>query len=157
MKAEHPPIYLYTDGSSRGNPGPGGWGVVLVCGALRKELSGGSASTTNNRMELTAVIEGLKAIKWKNATVHIWSDSSYVVNAIEKGWLEDWVANDFRDKQRKKKKNEELWREYLEQSRGFDLHFHWLKGHAGHPENERCDALAFAQATAYSSNSEAIK
>ena len=131
--------------------------MVLVCGELRKELSGGSASTTNNRMELTAVIEGLKAIRWKNATVHIWSDSSYVVNAIEKGWLEDWVANDFRDKQRKKKKNEELWREYLEYSRGFDLHFHWLKGHAGHPEHERCDALAFAQATAYSSNSEAIK
>ena len=147
MDNQHPPIYLYTDGSSRGNPGPGGWGVVLVCGNLRKELSGGEASTTNNRMELTAVIEGLKAIKWKDATVHIWSDSSYVVNAIEKGWLAQWLANDFRNKNKKKKANEELWREYVSCSEGMDLHFHWLKGHAGHPENERCDELAFEEAT----------
>ena len=143
MAAKRPPIYLYTDGSSRGNPGPGGWGAVLVCGDKRKEISGGEALTTNNRMELTAVIEGLKAI------VHIWSDSTYVVKAIEEGWLEGWIANGFKDKHNKKKKNEELWREYVEASRGFDLHFHWLKGHAGHPENERCDAMAFAQATAY--------
>ena len=144
MPEKRPPIYLYTDGSSRGNPGPGGWGVVLGCGDLRKELSGGEALTTNNRMELTAVIEGLKAIKWKNATVHIWSDSSYVVKAIEEGWLDGWILNGF-----KKKKNEDLWREYVEASYGFDLHFHWLKGHAGHPENERCDALAFAQASVF--------
>ena len=104
MTEKRPPIYLYTDGSSRGNPGPGGWGVVLVCGNLRKELSGGEASTTNNRMELTAVIEGLKAIKWKDATVHIWSDSSYVVNAIEKGWLAQWLANDLTSKTRTRRK-----------------------------------------------------
>ena len=144
MTEKHPPIYLYTDGSSRGNPGPGGWGVVLVCGKMRKELSGGEASTTNNRMELTAVIEGLRASKWKDATVHIWSDSSYVVKAVEEGWLANWVAINF-----KKKKNEDLWRDYLAVSEGRELHFHWLKGHAGHPENERCDELAFAQATAY--------
>ena len=149
MPQKRPPIFLYTDGSSRGNPGPGGWGVVLVCGDKRKELSGGEALTTNNRMELTAVIEGLKAIKWKNATVEVWSDSSYVVKAIEEGWLEGWIANGFRDKHNKKKKNEELWMEYVEVSKGFDLHYHWLKGHAGHPENERCDALAFAQASLY--------
>jgi len=149
MEAKHPPIYLYTDGSSRGNPGPGGWGAVLLCGSLRKEMSGGEASTTNNRMELKAVIEGLKAIKWRDATVHIWSDSSYVVKAITEGWLDGWVANDFRDKNRKKKKNEELWLEYLEVSSGLDLHFHWLKGHAGHPENERCDQMAFEQASRF--------
>jgi len=141
---QRPPIYLYTDGSSRGNPGPGGWGVVLICGKLRKEMSGGEALTTNNRMELTAVIEGLKAIKWKDATVHIWSDSSYVVKAIEEGWLEKWVASDF-----KKKKNPDLWMEFIEASKGLTLNFHWLKGHAGHPENERCDRLAFEAASQF--------
>ena len=149
MPEKRPPIYLYTDGSSRGNPGPGGWGAVLVCGQMRKEISGGEPLTTNNRMDLTAVIEGLKAIKWKKATVHIWSDSSYVVKAIEEGWLEGWLANGFRDKNKKKKKNEDLWLEYVEVSKGHDLHFHWLKGHAGHPENERCDAMAFAQASVF--------
>lgn len=141
---QRPPIYLYTDGSSRGNPGPGGWGVVLICGKLRKEMSGGEALTTNNRMELTAVIEGLKAIKWKDATVHIWSDSSYVVKAIEEGWLDKWVACGF-----KKKKNPDLWMEFIEASKGLTLNFHWLKGHAGHPENERCDRLAFEAASRY--------
>ena len=145
MSGKHPPIYLYTDGSSRGNPGPGGWGVVLVCGSMRKEMSGGEALTTNNRMELTAVIEGLRAIKWNDATVHIWSDSSYVVEAVEKGWLSHWISIGF-----KKKKNVDLWREYLAVSAGKDIHFHWLKGHAGHPENERCDEMAFARATEYS-------
>ncbi len=149
METLRPPIYLYTDGSCRQNPGPGGWGAILVCGSLRKELSGGEALTTNNRMELMAVIEGLKAIKWKDAVVHIWSDSEYVVKAIEEGWLRAWLANDFKDKNNKKKKNEELWREFAELAENFTLHFHWLKGHAGHPENERCDQLAFAQATAF--------
>ena len=122
---------------------------MLVCGQMRKEISGGEALTTNNRMELTAVIEGLKAIKWKKATVHIWSDSSYVVKAIEEGWLAAWLANGFRSKNKKKKKNEDLWLEYVEVSKGYDLHFHWLKGHAGHPENERCDAMAFARASQF--------
>jgi len=126
--SERPVIYLYTDGAASGNPGPGGWGVVLKCGGLRKELSGGFALTTNNRMELLAVIKGLEAIKWQDAEVEVWSDSQYVVNTLTKGW--------------KRKKNSDLWSRYDTVSRGFRITFHWLKGHAGHPENERCDALA---------------
>lgn len=123
-------IFLYTDGASSGNPGPGGWGAVLVCGQARKELSGGFALTTNNRMELLAVIKGLEAIRWKDATVEVWSDSQYVVNTVEKGW--------------KRKKNNDLWARYDELSKGFSISMHWIKGHAGHPENERCDRLAVA-------------
>ena len=136
---QKPAIYLYTDGASSGNPGPGGWGAVLICGSLRKELSGGFARTTNNRMELLAVIKGLEAIRWQGATVEVYSDSSYVVNAVEQGWLEGWVATGFR-----KKKNRDLWMRFRELYKKNSVHFHWLKGHAGHPENERCDALAVA-------------
>ncbi len=125
---QRPVIQLYTDGAASGNPGPGGWGAVLKCGALRKELSGGFALTTNNRMELLAVIEGLRAIKWQDANVEIWSDSKYVVNTLTQGW--------------KRKKNIDLWDRYDAAAAGFNITFHWLKGHAGHPENERCDALA---------------
>ena len=132
-------IYLYTDGAASGNPGPGGWGAVLVCGALRKEMSGGFALTTNNRMELLAVIMGLEAIKWENATVEVWSDSSYVVKAVEEKWLDKWVATGF-----KKKKNSDLWLRFLPLYKKHQVTFHWLKGHAGHPENERCDRLAVA-------------
>ena len=121
-------IYLYTDGASSGNPGPGGWGAVLVCGELRKEMSGGYALTTNNRMELLAVIKGLQAIRWPGAEVEVWSDSQYVVNTVTKGW--------------KRKKNHDLWARFDDLSAGFTLQFHWLRGHAGHPENERCDRLA---------------
>ena len=121
-------IFLYTDGAASGNPGPGGWGVVLVCGNLRKELSGGFALTTNNRMELLAVIKGLEAIRWRGASVEVWSDSQYVVNTLSKGW--------------KRKKNHDLWARYDLLSQRFSLTFHWVKGHAGHPENERCDRLA---------------
>lgn len=124
------PIYLYTDGAASGNPGPGGYGAVLVCGALRKELSGGFALTTNNRMELLAVIKGLEAIRWKGAEVNVFSDSTYVVNTITKNW--------------KRKKNKDLWARFDELSRDFRLNFNWIKGHAGHPENERCDSLAVA-------------
>ncbi len=130
-------IYLYTDGAASGNPGPGGWGVVLKCGALRKEMSGGFRLTTNNRMELLAVIMGLEAIKWQNATVEVWSDSSYVVKAITEGWLPKWIATGF-----KKKKNADLWLRFQAVSSQHNVTFHWLKGHAGHPENERCDRLA---------------
>ena len=132
-------IYLYTDGAASGNPGPGGWGAVLVCGDLRKEMSGGFALTTNNRMELLAVIMGLEAIKWENATVEVWSDSSYVVKAVEEKWLDKWVATGF-----KKKKNSDLWLRFLPLYKKHQVTFHWLKGHAGHPENERCDRLAVA-------------
>ena len=134
-----PTIYLYTDGAASGNPGPGGWGAVLVCGDLRKEMSGGFALTTNNRMELLAVIKGLEAIRWENATVEVWSDSSYVVKAVEEKWLDKWLATGF-----EKKKNSDLWLRFLPLYRKHQVTFHWLKGHAGHPENERCDRLAVA-------------
>ena len=135
--AEKPVIYLYTDGASSGNPGPGGYGVVLKCGDLRKEMSGGFALTTNNRMELLAVITGLEAIKWSNAVVEVWSDSTYVVKAVTEGWLDNWVRKGF-----KKVKNPDLWLRFLPLYRSHRVTFHWLKGHAGHPENERCDVLA---------------
>lgn len=133
------PIFLYTDGAASGNPGPGGYGVVLKCGNLEKELSGGFSLTTNNRMELLAVIKGLEAIKWPNAEVHVYSDSSYVVNAINKGWLENWKRKNF-----SKVKNPDLWIRFNSLYECHRVTFHWIKGHAGHPENERCDALAVA-------------
>ena len=131
------PINLYTDGASRGNPGPGGYGVVLVCGPHRKELSGGFSCTTNNRMELLAVIVGLEAIKRPNAQVNIYSDSSYVVKAVNEGWLNNWLKKGLH-----KQKNADLWERFLRISSKHQLRFFWVKGHAGHPENERCDKLA---------------
>ena len=136
---QRPPIFLFTDGASSGNPGPGGYGVVLKCAGREMEMSGGFSLTTNNRMELLAVIKGLEAIRWQNAEVHVYSDSSYVVNAINKGWLENWKRKGYA-----KVKNPDLWMRF---ARLYDMHrvsFHWIKGHAGHPENERCDALAVA-------------
>ena len=130
-------IQLYTDGASRGNPGPGGYGVVLKCGPHYKELSAGYACTTNNRMELMAVIEGLEAIKRKNAVVHVYSDSSYVVKAINEGWLQKWIMKGL-----EKQKNPDLWQRFLKIYRKHNVTFFWVKGHAGHPENERCDKLA---------------
>lgn len=134
-----PPIYLYTDGASSGNPGPGGYGVVLKCADRALELSGGFSLTTNNRMELLAVIKGLEAIKWQNAVVHVYSDSSYVVKAINEGWLENWKRKGFA-----KVKNPDLWMRLSSLLACHRVSFNWIKGHAGHPENERCDALAVA-------------
>ena len=134
-----PTIYLYTDGAASGNPGPGGYGVVLKCGTRVKEISGGFAKTTNNRMELLAVIIGLEAIKWENARVEVWSDSKYGVSAITEGWLEKWILKGW-----KKVKNPDLWQRFLPLYRAHQVTFHWIKGHAGHPENERCDRLAVA-------------
>ena len=136
-----PPIFLYTDGASSGNPGPGGYGVVLKCAGREMEMSGGFSLTTNNRMELLAVIKGLEAIRWENAEVHVYSDSSYVVNAINKGWLENWQRKGFA-----KVKNPDLWMRLLPLLLKHRVAFHWIKGHAGHPENERCDELATAAA-----------
>ena len=113
--------------------------MVLKCGTFVKEISGGFAKTTNNRMELLAVIVGLEAIKWDNARVEVWSDSKYVVNAITEGWLEKWILKDW-----KKVKNPDLWQRFLPLYRAHQVTFHWIKGHAGHPENERCDRLAVA-------------
>ena len=141
MNSERPPIYLYTDGSSRGNPVPGGYGVVLVCGNLRREMSEGFALTTNNRMELLAVIRGLRAIKWTGAQVHVVSDSSYVVNAINKGWIRSWQQRGFA-----KVKNVDLWLQLIPLLNMHSVVFHWIKGHAGHPENEKCDQMAVAAA-----------
>ena len=139
QQAQRPPIYLYTDGASSGNPGPGGYGVVLKCGSMEKEMSGGFSLTTNNRMELLAVIKGLEAIKWNNAEVHVVSDSSYVVKAINEGWLETWRKRGYA-----RVKNPDLWMRLEPLLRLHRVAFHWIKGHAGHPENERCDRLAVA-------------
>ena len=126
-------IFLYTDGAASGNPGPGGYGVVLKCEGYEKEMSGGFACTTNNRMELLAVIVGLEAVKWRNARVEVYSDSSYVVKAVNENWLENWQRRAW-----KKVKNVDLWYRFIEVYRRHRVTFHWLKGHAGHPENERC-------------------
>lgn len=131
------PILIYTDGACSGNPGKGGYGAILKCGSLYKEISEGYALTTNNRMELLSVIEALEMIKWDNASVTIWSDSSYVVNAVEKGWLFNWEKKLFNGKA-----NEDLWVRFLKVYRRHKVKFVWIKGHAGHPENERCDELA---------------
>lgn len=139
VENRRPVIYLYTDGAASGNPGPGGYGAVLKCNGAVKELSGGFARTTNNRMELLAVIKGLEAIRWQNATIEVWSDSTYVVKAITDGWLMNWERKGF-----KKVKNVDLWTRFIPLYRAHQVTFHWIKGHAGHPENERCDALAVA-------------
>jgi ribonuclease HI len=135
--ADKKQIFLFTDGAAKGNPGPGGYGVVLKFGKHQKELSEGFIETTNNRMELLAVIAGLEALTTNNHPVAIYSDSKYVVDAINKGWLSKWVKTGF-----KKKKNIDLWQRFLPLQKKFNLSFHWVKGHAGHPENERCDELA---------------
>jgi len=132
-------IEIYTDGASSGNPGPGGYGVILRSGQHYKELSAGYRKTTNNRMELLAVIKALEALKNPNQTVTIHSDSKYVIDAIEKRWVHGWVAKGFKDK-----KNKDLWLRYLELSKLHRINFVWVRGHNGHPENERCDQLAVA-------------
>ena len=129
---------MYTDGSSRGNPGPGGYGTLLIFGQRRKELSLGYRLTTNNRMELMAVIAGLKALKNNKLPVIVYSDSKYVVRAIEEGWLNNWMRTDFKGG----KKNSDLWKEYFRLSRPFNIKLKWVKGHADNPFNNRCDELA---------------
>lgn len=135
-------ISLYTDGSSRGNPGPGGFGAVLIWGTHRKEISQGYRRTTNNRMELLAVIEGLEIIKNREIPVVVYSDSQYVVNAVEKGWLTTWIKTNFKGD----KKNPDLWKRYYNLSKEFTIKFVWVKGHANNPLNNRCDELATAAA-----------
>lgn len=130
-------ITIYTDGSSRGNPGPGGFGVVLISGKHRKEISKGFVLTTNNRMELMSVITGLEALKRDGEPVTIYSDSKYVVDAVEKGWVFGWEKKDF-----KGKKNPDLWKRFLKAFRKHKVKFIWVKGHAENKENNRCDELA---------------
>lgn len=134
-------VIMYTDGAAKGNPGPGGYGTVLLHKDLRKELSEGYRLTTNNRMELLAVIRGLQALKRPGLEVSIYSDSQYVVNSVEKGWLAGWVKKGF-----KGKKNQDLWEEYLKAAAPHKVKFIWVKGHAGNRENERCDQLAVQSA-----------
>lgn len=130
-------IKIYTDGASRGNPGPGGYGVVMLYNHHRKEISEGFKRTTNNRMELLSVIVALEALKKQGSTVTIYSDSKYVVDAVEKGWVFGWEKINF-----KKKMNEDLWRRFLEIYRKHKVKFVWVKGHASNVENNRCDELA---------------
>jgi ribonuclease HI len=131
-------IKIYTDGAARGNPGPGGYGVILMYGHHRKELSKGFRLTTNNRMELMAVIEALKTLKKNELPVHIFSDSQYVVRAIKEGWLNTWIKTNFKGG----KKNSDLWKEYYDIAKSFSITMHWVKGHAENPFNNRCDELA---------------
>ncbi|WP_276504530.1 ribonuclease HI [Terrimonas pollutisoli] len=131
-------ITIYTDGSSRGNPGPGGYGTILMYGDKRKELSQGFRLTTNNRMELMAVIAGLEALKKDGIPITIFSDSQYVVKAIEQGWLKNWIATDFKGG----KKNKDLWMRYHHLSQNKSIRFVWVRGHADNPYNNRCDELA---------------
>ena len=135
-------IKIYTDGAARGNPGPGGYGVILMYNQHRKELSKGYRLTTNNRMELLAVIEALKLIKKNELPVHIYSDSQYVVRAIKEGWLNTWIKTNFKGG----KKNSDLWKEYYQIAQSFSITMHWVKGHAENPFNNRCDELATAAA-----------
>lgn len=134
-------ITIYTDGASRGNPGPGGYGTLLKYQEHSKELSGGFRLTTNNRMELLAVIIGLEALKGEGLQVRVYSDSRYVVDAVQKGWLQRWLRQGFNGK-----KNEDLWRRFWQAHQRHQVTLCWIKGHAGHPENERCDQLATQRA-----------
>ncbi len=131
-------IKLYTDGSSRGNPGNGGYGAILLWGCHKKELSQGYKHTTNNRMELMGVIAGLEAIKKMEVPVIVYSDSQYIVNAVEKGWLKNWIKTDFKGG----KKNADLWKRYHALAKNFSIKFVWVKGHADNPYNNQCDLLA---------------
>ena len=143
-----PVVTIHTDGSCLGNPGPGGWGTILRCNGVEKELSGGEAETTNNRMELLAVINGLEALNRK-CKVKIYSDSSYVVNGITKGWAEGWKANNWRKADKKPALNPDLWSQLLELLEKHQVTFKWVKGHNEHPENERCDRLAVSECEKY--------
>ena len=137
-------VEIFTDGACSGNPGPGGWGAILRYGEHEKELSGGEAQTTNNRMELTAVIEALSCLK-ESCDVTLCTDSQYVANAITKGWAKGWRSNGWKKTDKKPALNADLWEKALELIEKHNVTIVWVKGHAGHPENERCDALAVAQ------------
>ncbi|MBQ6708670.1 MAG: ribonuclease HI [Clostridia bacterium] len=142
-------VEIFTDGACSGNPGPGGWGAVLRYKGVEKELSGGNANTTNNRMELTAVISALQALKEK-CNVTICTDSRYVCDGITKGWAEGWKKNGWRKSDKKPALNSDLWDLLLRELERHEYKFIWVEGHAGHPENERCDKLAVAQSQKYS-------
>lgn len=138
-------VTVYTDGSCLNNPGPGGYGAVLLFGPHRREISGGFRRTTNNRMEIMAVIAALETLK-EPCQVTLYSDSQYVVNAISKGWAKRWKANDWKRNKKEKAVNPDLWDRLLQSCEPHQIDFKWLRGHSGIEENERCDQLAFAAA-----------
>ena len=139
-----PEVEIFTDGACLGNPGAGGWGAILRCKGVEKEISGAADDTTNNRMELTAVIEALKILK-EPCKVDLYSDSKYVVDAMVKGWAEGWKANDWRKSDKSKALNIDLWDVLLNLCERHEVSFHWVKGHAENPYNNRCDAMAVEQ------------
>lgn len=139
-----PGVEIFTDGACKGNPGPGGWGAVLRSNGKEREISGGEALTTNNRMELLAAIEALNALK-RPCHVQLWTDSNYVRDGITK-WIHGWRRNGWKTSDKKPVKNAELWQALLEACEPHRIDWHWVKAHAGHPENERADALACAEA-----------
>ena len=141
-------VDIYTDGACRGNPGKGGWGAILVYGSTEKELSGGERETTNNRMELTAVISALSALR-ERCEVTLTSDSKYVIDAIEKGWALSWKAKGWRKADKSPALNVDLWEQLLALLEKHEVTFVWVRGHNGHPYNERCDALATAFADSF--------
>ena len=138
-------VTIYTDGACSGNPGPGGWGAVLLYGTHRKEISGGEAATTNNRMELTAVIAALSLLK-EPCIVELYSDSKYVIDALEKGWARGWKKRGWVKSDKKPALNPDLW-QLVDRHQ---LHYHWVKGHAENPENNRCDQMAVAESKKFS-------
>lgn len=144
-------IDIYTDGSCRCNPGPGGWGAILVYKGIEKELSGGEESTTNNRMELTAVIKALQALK-ESCEITLTSDSKYVIDGIVNGWAESWRANNWRKADRSQALNPDLWEILLNEIKKHEITYVWVKGHAGHPYNERCDKMAQYESSKYMDN-----
>jgi ribonuclease HI len=144
VSAELTEVQMFTDGACKGNPGPGGWGVIIRAGVREKELSGGEQLTTNNRMELAAAIEGLKALK-RPCLVQLYTDSVYVRDGITK-WIHGWRRNGWKTSDKKPVKNAELWQDLLEATAPHRVEWHWVKGHSGHPENDRADALACAEA-----------
>ena len=145
-------VELFTDGACSGNPGPGGWGAILRFGTAEKELSGGEINTTNNRMELTAVIEGLSALK-EPCAVKLTTDSKYVADGVTKGWAESWRKNGWRKADKKPALNPDLWEKLLDLLKIHQVEICWVKGHAGHIENERCDRLAVEFYTKLKGNS----
>ena len=141
-------VTLYTDGACSGNPGPGGWGAILSYNGVEKELSGGEPSTTNNRMELMAVISGLEALK-ESCRVELYSDSKYVIDGLSKGWAVSWRKNGWRKADKKPALNPDLWERLLNLTEKHELSYHWVKGHADNPYNNRCDQLAVAESLKY--------
>ena len=141
-------VTIYTDGACSGNPGPGGWGAILEYEGHRKELSGGEENTTNNRMELTAVIRGLEALK-ESCVVELYSDSKYVIDALEKGWAWGWKKKGWVKSDKKPALNPDLWEQLLALTQRHEMHYHWVKGHADNPMNNRCDELAVMESRKY--------